>query len=374
MARGSILARKGRAGTVTFYVKYRLADGTQVKKAVGSSRRDAERALTRALAAIDRGELRAGGGETFAAYATRWLEDHRPRVEPGTHRDYEKSIEKYLIPALGARKLSAVTPGHLRRLVADLASSGRLAPKTINNAIVPLRLMLAHAVEDGLIPSNPAATTAGAKQRLRLPDRHREMGYLRREEIPRYLAACVPAYLPLAELLLASGLRIGEALGLEWSDVDLAAGAILVRRSLKDKGLVGSTKSHRARRVEVGPRVCGILADHRARAGEHREAEGSLVFPAVGGGYLDRTYVSSGWHPRALRAAGLRRSIRLHDLRHSAAAAWLAAGLPLVYVQRQLGHADIATTVKHYGHLERGYLQDAAVRAEEAIWSPVPAR
>jgi integrase len=53
----------------------------------------------------------------------------------------------------------------------------------------------------------------------------------------------------------------------------------------------------------------------------------------------------------------------------SAAALWLAAGLPLVYVQRQLGHADIATTVKHYGHLEPAYLKDAAARAESAIWS-----
>lgn len=71
-----------------------------------------------------------------------------------------------------------------------------------------------------------------------------------------------------------------------------------------------------------------------------------------------------------MRAAGLRRTIRLHDLRQSAAALWLSAGLPLVYAQRQLGHADISTTVKHYGHLEPAYLQDAAARAEAAVWAP----
>ena len=369
MARGSVLARTGRNGVVTYSIKYRLADGTQVKRAIGPSRREAERALTKALAAVDRGELRGGGGETFASYARRWLEEHRPRVEAGTFRDYRKSVEMYLIPVLGARKLSAIRPGHLRALVADLAASGASAPKTINNAIVPLRLMLAHAVEDGLIGSNPAATTAGSRQRLRLPDRHREMDYLRSAEIPTYLAACSDPYRPLAELLIASGLRIGEALALEWTDVDTESGAIVVRRSLKDKGEIGSTKGDRARGVEVGPRLCSVLADHRARSAEHREAANPLVFPARSGGPLNRSMVSMRWHRDALARAGLRSSLRLHDLRHSAAASWLAVGLPLVYVQRQLGHADISTTVKHYGHLERGFLQDAAARAEAALWS-----
>ena len=121
--------------------------------------------MTAALAAVDRGELRSGGTETFASYP---------------------------IPALGHRRLTAISPGHLRKLVADLAASNSIASKTINNAVVPLRLVLAHAVEDGLIPSNPAATTAGG----------------------------------LAGLLLASGLRIGEALALQWSDVALEHGAI----------------------------------------------------------------------------------------------------------------------------------------------------
>jgi integrase len=61
--------------------------------------------------------------------------------------------------------------------------------------------------------------------------------------------------------------------------------------------------------------------------------------------------------------------LRLHDLRHSAAASWLAAGLPLIYVQRQLGHASITTTEMQYGHLEQSFLRGAAQRAETVFWA-----
>ena len=59
-------------------------------------------------------------------------------------------------------------------------------------------------------------------------------------------------------------------------------------------------------------------------------------------------------------------------LRHSAAKGWLAAGLPMIYVQRQLGHSTISTTINLYGHLEESFLRNAAVRPEAAIWGPPP--
>jgi integrase len=81
---------------------------------------------------------------------------------------------------------------------------------------------------------------------------------------------------------------------------------------------------------------------------------------------LDRTTVSRQWHKEALADAELR-DMPLHSLRHTAAAAWLAAGNSLMYVQRQLGHSDIATTERYYGHLERHVLAAGAVATEEAI-------
>jgi integrase len=79
---------------------------------------------------------------------------------------------------------------------------------------------------------------------------------------------------------------------------------------------------------------------------------------------MDRTTVSRDWHKQALQDAALR-DMPLHALRHTAAGAWLAAGNSLMYVQRQLGHADIRTTEHYYGHLERHVLAAGAIATEE---------
>ncbi len=250
----------------------------------------------------------------------------------------------------------------------------RLGAKTINNAVAVLRVALGHAQEDGLIATNPAASSPGARDRLKLPSPHREMDFLRLHEIPRYLDGCSPTYRPLAELLVACGLRISEALALEWPHVDFDASVLLVLSSRKrgrdGRETTGSTKGDRYRSVEFGPRTEQILRDVRARQMEYGLVDPATarVFVGARGAPLSRSDVSRDEHKAALRRALLRESLRLHDLRHSAAASWLAAGLPLIYVQRQLGHSSITTTEQQYGHLEKSFLRDAARRAEAVIW------
>lgn len=249
-----------------------------------------------------------------------------------------------------------------------------ISTKTINNSLTVLRVALGHAQEDGLIVVNPAASTPGSRNRIKLPEEHKEMDFLRLYEIPRYLDGCSPGYRPLAEVLIATGLRISEALALEWQHVDFDGGMLLVlgsRKRGRDGGdVLGSTKGDRYRSVEFGPRLKGILLDLRAQQTEHEVADAmrGRVFVGPTGAPFDRTEVSREYHKAALRAAGLRDSLRLHDLRHTAAASWLAAGHPLIYVQRQLGHASISTTEGHYGHLEKSFMRGAAKQAELAIW------
>lgn len=371
MARGSIFERTNADGSVVHLVMYRDAGGRQVKRTVRGGRREAERVLAAAIAAVVRGERHASR-ETFGDYADRWLAEHRARIEDYTYRAYSADVRLRLKPFFGAMRLRSITPADVRRFVAALADEGKLSSKTINNAVAVLTVALGHAVEDGLIPTNPAAS-AGRRDRIKLPADHREMDYLRRDEIPAYLDACSTRYRPLAELLIGTGMRIGEAVALQWGDVDWRGSAIVVSRALKRSG-VGSTKGKRVRRVEIGPRLLDVLRDVHATQAEHRTRDdaGALIFPSQHAGHLDRSLVSRKWHPGALKRAGLRRTVRLHDLRHSAAAAWLASGLPMMYVQRTLGHADIGTTIRNYGHLEETFLRDAAAHAEAAIFgSPV---
>ena len=166
-------------------------------------------------------------------------------------------------------------------------------------------------------------------------------------------------------------------------ELESTGGVIVVYRSRKRGEAVGSTKSDRFRAVEIGPALTEVLRDHLARkaestAGDQAQAH-VFVMPvrarkrehgrwaSEGAGEpMDRTTISRDWHKAALQDAGLR-DMPLYALRHTAAAAWLAAGNSLMYVQRQLGHADIGTTERYYGHLERHVLAAGAAATEEAI-------
>jgi integrase len=388
-ARRSDTARSGHMGGIYSYgtaegvrwrFVYRRSDGTQTSKRGFTSERAARDARRRLVEQVERGEVRHTK-ETFGDYWQCWLARRKPYLEPGTWNGYESSGRKRLLPAFADRSLGELSVDDVRAFVAnqaDAVEAGDLAVKTVNNTLVTLVVCLNDAVEDGLIVANPALRVD------RLPPAHIEREYLRLDEIPRYLEGCSDTYRPLAETLIGSGLRIGEALALRVSDLELddTGGAIVVYRSRKN-GAVGSTKSDRFRSVEIGPHLSAVLRDQLARraemaAGTDRSA---VVFAMpvravkrsvgrwVSAGValpLDRTTVSRDWHKQTLADAALR-DMPLHALRHTAAAAWLAAGNSLMYVQRQLGHAEITTTERYYGHLERHVLAAGALATEEAI-------
>jgi integrase len=373
------------ADTTRWRFVYRRSDGTQTTKRGFLSEKAARDARRRLVEKIERGEVRHTK-ESFETFWTRWLARRKPYVELGTWEGYEVQGRKRLVPALGAIPLGRLDVEDIRALVEELAEAvdaGELAPKTVNNALGTLVVCLNAAVDDGLVASNPALRVQ------RLPAAHIERDYLRLHEIAGYLDACTDVYRPLAELLIGSGLRISEALGLQISDLQLedTGGVIVVYRSRK-KNAVGSTKSDRFRSVEIGPGLSRVLGDHLARRGEmaaddqrsapvfampvrERKRDRGRWQSEAAAQPMDRSTVSRDWHKLALEDAGLR-DMPLHALRHTAAAAWLAAGNSLMYVQRQLGHADIATTERYYGHLERHVLAAGALATEEAIARALP--
>ena len=258
---------------------------------------------------------------------------------------------------------------------AEAVEAGEIAAKTVNNALGTLVVCLNAAVEDGLLAANPALRVQ------RLPAAHIEREYLRLHEIPLYLDSCSDLYRPLAELLIGSGLRISEALALRVGDLELEDTRRHDRRLplAQERRGVGSTKSDRFRSVEIGREP---LARAPRPAGRRRRDGALGIGPtarsvrrcpcgpqAQPGSMGERRRRPSRWTARPSRVTGTRRrsqdaalrDMPLHALRHTAAAAWLAAGNSLMYVQRQLGHADISTTEHYYGHLERHVLAAGAV-------------
>jgi integrase len=313
---------------------------------------------------------------TFGEFFPEWLRGRRPYLTAGTWADYEVHGRKRLLPHFGDSRLTAITTFDVRDWLLELHEAGDYAPKTLNNALAVLVAALNGAVADRLLPSNPAGGVE------RLPLVHIERDWLRLHEIGPYLEASAPVYRPLAKLLIGSGMRISEALALRWDDVDFRRRVIRVYRSAKSDG-EGSTKGKRFRSVEIGPALCDTLRDLRAVRAESdslsitrawvftmpvrtRKASRGRWPSKAQFAPMDRNTVSTGWHKDALTDARLR-DMPLHALRHTAAAAWLLTGHPLIYVQRQLGHASITTTESFYGHLEEGFLKSAPAATEAAI-------
>lgn len=368
-----------KGGQTLYRALFRDSTGKQRQKRGFTSPTAAAKFRAKMMEKADRGELRTSR-ERFSDWFDDWLRGHH-RVGAGTRADYRRHGERRIKPFFGSMLLSTIGVQVVKDFLAEMVEkveAGELAPKTANNALTCLSTCLKEAVALGKIPSNPCDHVS------HLPERHIERDWLRRNEIPKYLDGCSDVYRPLAEVLIATGMRISEALALRWDDVDFDRRVIRIYRQRAADGGDDHTKSRRFRSVAVGDRLLGLLRDLQARQSEHQTADSTrepvFVMPVRrrkrdngrwegrgDGEPIDRNTVSRDWHKAALQDAGLR-DMPLHALRHTAAASWLLAGQPLMFVQRQLGHSSITITERYYGHLEQTLQQTAANETEAAIW------
>ena len=166
-----------------------------------------------------------------------------------------------------------------------------------------------------------------------------------------------------------TGMRRGEALGLQWSDIDLEAGRLSIQRSLVPAAgevIVSEPKTAKGRRsIALDPGTVDILRrqarrqlDDQVAAGEAYSASDEYVFTDELGGPLDPDRVSKCFNT-AVRKAMLPR-IRLHDLRHTHATLALQAGVHPKVVQERLGHSTIAITLDIYSHVIPAMQEEAA--------------
>jgi integrase len=383
-SQGSVYPYSTAQGRRWRYV-VRRSDGKQTSKRGFTSPRAAREACRRLVEQIDRGEIRHTK-HTFGSWWNVWLPSRKPYLEPNSWRAYEVDGRLRLLPEFGEELLNKLDTVRIRawmEVCGEAIAEGEIAPKTINNTLGTLVVCLNAAHKERIIADNPALGVE------RLPAAHIERDYLRLHEIPIYLEACLDVYRPIAEVLIGAGPRISEALGIRINDLELekSGGIIVVYRSRKrsatGKTVSGSTKGDKFHPIEIGPDLSRTLQNQVAYRATmphgdqptaplfvmptrvHKRDRGRWASTGTPEP-IDRCTVSSDWHKAALQDAGIR-NMELHALRHTAAAAWLAAGNSLAYVQRQLNHSDIATTQKYYGHLERHVLAEGARNTELAI-------
>jgi integrase len=253
----------------------------------------------------------------------------------------------WLLPAFGQRYVASLRASDVEALRTRLAAVGRGA-NTITNVTGVLRRVLDELVADHQLAHNPAALPRRGKRPGRAP---RKILPPTHEEVDRLLAAASDEARPVLELAASLGLRRAELLALPWGDVDFDARQVVVHESKTDAGERVVPMFGSARRVLLG---------QKARSPFGRPHD--LVFPTI----IGTPHRPADWARReflgARARAGLRDTLRLHDLRHYAVSRLIAQGAKVLLVSKVAGHARASVTLDVYAHLFEEGLAEAAER------------
>jgi integrase len=268
-------------------------------------------------------KARTAKGTTLVDLAERFRAEHLPRLKPKTVECYEHVLDRWILPQLGARLVQEIDRATVAGWHSSMGDTARMA----NHALAVLSKMLSLAVRWGIREGNPCV----GQERYRETKRQR---YLDTKELAAVLAALGRleragniGALPAAaiRILLLTGARKSEILGLQWAEVDLKAG---VARLADHKTVMKVGE----RSIVLPPEAVALL--------KKLVHNGPRVFWS---GSVDHAW-------RKIREAAGCPDVRLHDLRHTYASMGVASGLTLAQVGQLLGHSTPATT-QRYAHL-----------------------
>jgi integrase len=335
----------------------------------------------------------AGRAPTLAEWAEYYLENvARHRVRPSTLQSYRWLFDRHILPVIGHHRLDRLQPEHVE-LVHRRMLDQQLSPSSVLHAHRVLSRCLKVAWQRGRVARNVA-------QMVDAPAQHpKEIEPLSRREARAILdTAADRRNAARWSVALALGLRQGEALGLQWRDVDLDQGTLVVRQALQrriaEHGCGGTCGAKRAadcpqriggglvlvqpksrasrRTVSLPPPLVDALRVHRAWQNRERLTAGTewvdcdLLFARENGTAIDPKEDFRAWK-QLLTDAGVR-DARLHDARHTAATIMLTMGVPARVVMQVLGHSQITLTLGTYSHVAPELAAEAAERVGRALW------
>ncbi len=388
-AQGSGTIRKKsvtRNGQTYTYWEARLTVGTdpgtgkQIQRSFsGKTQKEVREKMQAAAVAVNEGTYFEPSKMTLARWSEIWLQEYTGDKKYLTVKHYKAQCKAHIVPSLGALKLSELTTPQIQAFYNGLLRSG-MAPKSVRNIHGILTKCLSTAVSVEYIRDNPAS-------RVTLPRvEKKEIRPLTDEQVKDFLRVSAgDEYEILLKVILFTGLRESEAIGLTWDCIDFKAGAVKVckqlqKRPLADGGFTfAPLKNDKARIIRPAPFVMELLERRRREQAAQRLKAGplwqgwttseqyktALVFTTVAGGNLSPQTVYN--HYKKLAAQIGAPESRVHDLRHTFAVLSLQNGDDVKTVQGNLGHATAAFTLDVYGHVSERMKEDSAARMQQYI-------
>jgi integrase len=291
---------------------------------------------------VARGEYRELSRVTFEDYAATWARTYRGRtgkgIRPATLHDYARDLERHAVPFFARRRLVEIEPRDVKLFAASLEEQG-LSPSSVRNIVAPVRAMLATAVEEGLLRSNPAVG-------LRLAGTARgRVRHLEPEELARLHAEVPERWRLWVRLLAYTGCRIGEFVALRWSDVDLDAGTLTIERRLYRGGYDVPKSAYGRRTLPLTRELVVDLKRHRLAS--RFSANGDPVFAGATGQPVQAPNLGR----RVFKPAAARAGVSwagFHTLRHTCGTLLARKGLRAEEIQGWLGHHAASFTQDTY--------------------------
>jgi integrase len=389
-----IFRRGGR-----YVVVYRDADGKQHRESARTLE-DARLLKSQRTSQVASGEYQQDTKARLHVYAREWVKRYQGRGRRGfrenTRDEYTRTLEQYVFRYVPDRAvLAGIRPTHVAKFVGwlcDPQAQGRraaedrrkakaaklgvpvgslpltemdkdgkplpipavaLSDSTVRNIMAPLSACLATARSEGLIRSNPAREIDLPHRPTAEESEDDEVRAMTREQLGMLLDLIPPDHRLFFRLLAATGLRVSEAVALQWRHVQLDGDRphVKVRRALV-RSTMGPPKSKHGRRdVPLGADLVDALRKHQAATGG---GELDLVFTASNGAPLNQGNLRRRVLQPAAEEACLWSGFGFHAFRHTCASLLFAEGRNAVQVQRWLGHHSAAFTLATYVHLLDG--------------------
>jgi len=330
--------RRGNTWYIDFYVR-----GQRIRKKIGPSRKLAELALKDAEVKIAKGDYLGIYEERkipFSDYAKQYLEYSKTNKAKRSYERDVTSLRVHLVPYFGRYWLANISTKMIEDYKAE--RKNRVNPATVNRELACLKNMFTKAVEWGYLKANPAKGVKLLKEKPKTPR------YLTKEEVCSLLEACPPRIYALVATAVNTGMRRGELLNLEWTDVDLNKRTITVRNKEE-----WHTKNYESRTIPVNDFLYEVLSKHP------HHIRSPYVFCNPDGSKYNNIWLN---FEAALKKAGIEH-LPFHSLRHTFASHLVMSGVDLATVQKLLGHKNIKTTMR-YSHLAPDHLKGAVERLD----------
>lgn len=312
--------------------------------------------------------------QTVKQFLENWLEETVKRqVRVRTYTKYVQDVNHHIVPALGRLQLSKLTPDHVQKMLNHLSDNG-LSYNSVRNVRAALRCALNQALRYGYVVRNVATLVDIPGDVTFKPQP------LTYEQAQQLLVDAKGDRLEaLFRIALGLGPRKGEILGLRWEDVDLIGATLRISGSLqRQNGHLerSATKTEASvRTIALPPRLVKALTQHRERQEAERKTaanwtESGMVFTSRIGTPLSPESLTENFKA-LLEKAGLPKSIRFHDLRHTCATLMIKQSIHPRVVMEILGHSQISTTMNTYGHVLPEVQRDA-VNVLDELFTEVP--